>query len=62
VSNQDGNVDKVVKLLEGYGEITFKHTKSLRHVSVTCVAQMNNADDIIDITEQADKIEGVMVL
>jgi hypothetical protein len=35
VPNQHGKVDKVVKLLPDKGEISFNHTKSLRHVSVT---------------------------
>lgn len=62
VPNQDGKVDRVIKILEDSGDLSFKHTKSLSHVSVTCVALMNNADEIIDITEQAGRIEGVMVL
>lgn len=62
VPNKNGKVDQVKNLLPEDGELSFKHTKNLKHVSVTCVADMNTADEIIDITEKADKIEGVMIL
>ena len=60
--NRDGKVDKIKSLLPENGKITFKHTANLKHVSVTCVALMDSADQIIEITEKVDKIEGVIVL
>ena len=60
--NRDGNVDKIKALLPETGIMTFKHTSNLKHVSVTCVALMDSADQIIEITEKVDKIEGVIVL
>nr|WP_321354256.1 DUF493 family protein [uncultured Draconibacterium sp.] len=60
--NEDGKVDQVKALLPEEGEVTFKHTANLKHVSVTCVALMETADQIIEITEKVDKIEGVIVL
>lgn len=60
--NRDGKVDKVKALLPETGQMTFKHTPNLRHVSITCVAMMESADQIIEITEKVDKIEGVIVL
>ncbi|HZH72391.1 MAG TPA: DUF493 family protein [Mariniphaga sp.] len=60
--NRDGKVDKIKALLPENGKITFKHTANLKHVSVTCVALMDSADQIIEITEKVDKIEGVIVL
>ena len=54
--------NQVKALLPTEGEVTFKHTDNLKHVSVTCVALMESADQIIVITEKADKIEGVIVL
>lgn len=62
VPNQHGKVDKVVAQLPEKGEVSFKHTKSLRHVSITCKAVMNNADEIVTITENVTAIEGVMAL
>ncbi|PTN09379.1 DUF493 family protein [Mangrovibacterium marinum] len=60
--NQDGKVEQVKALLPEHGELSFKHTASLKYVAITCVAIMNSADEIIDITEQADRIEGVLIL
>ena len=62
VPNNEGKVDQIKELLPEVGEISFKHTESLKHVSITCVASMNTADDIIDITEKVSEIDGVMVL
>ncbi|WP_167616017.1 DUF493 family protein [Maribellus sediminis] len=60
--NHDGKVDQIKALLPNSGKTTFKHTSNLKHVSVTCIALMDSADQIVEITEKADKIEGVIVL
>ncbi|HYQ56799.1 MAG TPA: DUF493 family protein [Draconibacterium sp.] len=60
--NKEGKVDQIKALLPNNGEVTFKHTANLKHVSVTCVALMESADQIIEITEKVDAIEGVIVL
>lgn len=60
--NRDGKVDKIKALLPETGKITFKHTSNLKHVGITCIAPMDSADQIIEITEKIDKIEGVIVL
>ena len=60
--NQNGKVDKIKALLPETGIMTFKHTSDLKHVSITCVALMDSADQIIEITEKVDNIEGVVVL
>lgn len=60
--NKSGNVEKIKALLPENGELSFKHTASLKHVSITCVALMENADQIIEITEKVDAIDGVIVL
>lgn len=60
--NHDGKLDKIKALLPEGGTTTFKHTPDLKYVSVTCIAMMDSADEIIEVTEKADKIEGVIVL
>jgi hypothetical protein len=60
--NREGKVDKIKVLVPQTGTMTFKHTSNLKHVSITCVALMDSADQIIEITEKVDKIEGVIVL
>ncbi len=62
VPNQHGKVDKVVSLLPEEGEISFNHTKSMRHVAVTCKVEMSSSDEIISVTENVTTIEGVMAL
>ena len=62
VPNQHGKVDKVVALLPENGEVSFNHTKSMRYVSVTCKAVMDNPDDIVLVTQEATAIEGVFAL
>jgi len=62
VPNQEGKVDQVVELLPKHGTVTFKHTKNLRHVSVTCVVSMKSANSIIEVTKKASAIEGVISL
>ncbi len=60
--NNSGKVDQIRALLPEEGEFSYKHTSSLSHVSITCVAIMDSADQIIDITEKVDQIEGVLIL
>ena len=62
IPNEEGKVDLVKTLLPTEGEVSFKHTANLKHVSVTCVAWMKSADQIVEITEKVDKIEGVIIL
>ncbi len=60
--NKDGKVELVKDLMPEHGKLSFKHTKNLKHVSITCVAMMDSADDIIDITAKVDEIDGVLIL
>ncbi len=60
--NYGGKVEQIKALLPDHGALSFKHTSSLTHVSVTCIAVMDSADQIIEITEQVNQIDGVIVL
>jgi len=62
VPNKDGKVDKVIAVFPKEAKKSFKYTESLKYVSVTCVLEMNTADEIIAITEAATAIPGVMML
>lgn len=62
VPNQDGKVEKVKEMLPKDGKVTYRHTKNLKHVSVTCVVKMKSADDVIYITKQISSVPGVMSL
>jgi len=60
--NEEGKVEKVVALLPKDGNISYKHTKNLKFVSITCKAQMSNAQSIVDITSKVNQIEGIITL
>lgn len=60
--NNGGKVDQVKSLLPNHGEITYKHTSNFKHVAITCIAIMDNADQIIDVTERVNEIDGVIIL
>ena len=60
--NKDGKVEKVVNIFPTEAKKSFKHTKNLKYVSVTCVLSMNSADEIIAITEAATAIDGVIMV
>lgn len=62
VPNKNGNVNRVTALLPLDGEMTYKNTENLKHVSVTCVADMESADAIIQVLEKLSMIEGAMIL
>ena len=62
VPNKDGKVNKVVNVFPADADKRFKYTESMKYVAVTCVLEMNNAEEIIRITESAIEIPGVMML
>ena len=62
IPNQEGKVQSVVDILPKDAKKSFKHTKSLKYVSLTCVLNMNSAEEIIAITEAAMSVPGVMML
>ena len=62
IPNKDGKVDAVKALLPVNGVNKFKHTTSLKYVSLTCVAYMKSTSDIIALTESVQNVPGVMSL
>lgn len=62
VPNSDGRVEQVVDLLPKHGTVSYKHTKNLKHVSVTCKVSMKSAEAIIDISEKVAAVPGVISL
>lgn len=62
VPNTDQKVERIVQIMPPHGQISYKHTKNLRHVAITCVANMNSADQIVETTQKALEIDGVIAL
>ena len=62
VPNKEGKVEKVIGIFPEDAQKSFKYTDSLKYVSITCVLEMNNAEEIITITEAAMAVPGVIML
>ncbi len=62
VPNKEGKVQTVVDLLPKHGSFSYKHTKNLKYVSVTCKVSIKSAEAIIELTDKVASIEGVMPL
>jgi len=62
IPNKDGNVDLAKSHMPRGAQLKFKHTSSLKYVSMTCVAHMHSSDDIIELTQKLESIPGVISL
>lgn len=62
VPNQEGKVQQITNMMPPGGKISYKNTKNLNYVSVTCVVMMPSADAIIQRTNNLSLVPGVMVL
>jgi hypothetical protein len=62
VPNKEGKVEKVINVFPKDAKKSFRYTDSLRYVSITCILEMHNAEEIIAITEAAMAIPGVIML
>jgi hypothetical protein len=62
IPNKDGHVDKAKAMMPERSKMDFKHTKSLKYVSLTCVAYMKSAEDIISLNQKMEQIPGAMTL
>lgn len=62
IPNKDGKVDLAKSHMPAGAQLKYKHTSSLKYVSMTCVTYMKSADDIIELTQKLEDIPGVMSL
>ena len=62
VPNNSNKVKQVADLMPKDGEISYKHTKNLNYVSLTCKVLMPSVDSIIEVTEKATSIPEVIML
>lgn len=60
--NSKDIINRVVALLPFQGEFTFKTSKNNKFVSITCIAQMSEAQKIIDITQSVSSVQDVIIL
>lgn len=62
VPNTNDKVKQVAILLPKEGVISYKHTKNLNYVSITCKVLMHSVESIIEVNTKATSISGVMML
>lgn len=62
VPNNGDKVNKVIATLPPNGKTTFNPSKDLHYVAVTHVVKVASADAIIETTQNATNIEGVISL
>lgn len=62
VPNEENKVNEVKELLPKDSKLKFKHTKNLKYVAITCIAIVDTADEIIEISRNVSVIEGVIAL
>ena len=62
VPNSKEHINRVVALLPFQGEFGIKNSKNNKFVSVSCLAQMSDAQKIVDITGSISEIPDVMIL
>lgn len=62
VPNNKDIINRVVALLPFQGEFAFKTSKNNKFVSISCVAQMSDAQKIIDITRSISTVPDVIIL
>jgi len=62
VPNNGDKVKQVSALLPANGKISYKHTKNLTYVSITCTAVMESVDSIIEVNTRATSVSGVIML
>ena len=62
IPNSDEKVNTIKQLFPPKTEFAFKTSKDIRFISITVKIKMKNADEVIDIYSQANKIEGLLAL
>lgn len=62
VPNVDGKVKEVVASLPEDAKLTYKHTKNLRHVSVTAISIVESLEKVQKINQKVSAIQGVISL
>ncbi len=62
VPNENGKIELVKSHLPQKGQLSYKHTKNLKYVSITCKEWMPSAESIVKVHSVVSTIEGVISL
>jgi hypothetical protein len=62
VPNDKIKLDLVRKLFQFEDQITYRTSKDIRFISLSCKQEMKNPDEVLEIYRKAGEIEGVISL
>lgn len=62
VPNDKEKLDIVRGLFQSQDQITYRTSKDIRFIAVSCKQMMNNPDDVLAIYKKASEVEGVIAL
>jgi hypothetical protein len=62
VPNDKEKLDQVRKLFQFEDHITYRTSKDIRFISLSCKQEMKNPDEVLAIYKRAGEIEGVISL
>jgi hypothetical protein len=62
VPNDKDKLDMVRKLFQFEDQITYRTSKDIRFISLSCKQEMKNPDEVLAIYRKAGEIEGVISL
>jgi hypothetical protein len=62
VPNDKIKLDLVRKLFRSEDQITYRTSRDIRFISLSCKQEMKNPDEVLEIYRKAGEIEGVISL
>ena len=62
VPNDRSKLDQVRKLFESEANITYRTSKDIRFIALSCKQVMQNPDEVLEIYRKAGEIEGIISL
>lgn len=62
VPNDKVKLDQVKKLFKFEGDITYRTSRDIRFIALSCKQEMKNPDDVLELFRKASEIEGVISL
>jgi uncharacterized protein len=62
VPNVKVKLDQVKKLFKFEGDITYRTSRDIRFIALSCKQEMKNPDEVLELYRKASEIEGVISL
>ena len=62
VPNDKVKLDQVKKLFQHEDQISYRTSKDIRYIALSCKQEMKNPDEVMEIYKKAGEIDGVIAL